>query len=580
MSVSPLTQQCDVLVIGSGAGGLATAVSAAHHGLRVILVEKDPVLGGTTAWSGGWMWVPRNGLAVAAGIVEPIEAPRRYLAAEMGARADDPRVEQFLRRAPEMVEFFTSHTAVEFTDGNKVPDFHDSDGMASGGRSVSVKPFDGRRLGHWIARLRPPLDVISLAGMGIAGGADMGHFLNATRSPRSFWYAGWRIVRHLRDLVFHRRGMTLVNGNALVAGLLRTALDLKVDIRTDAAARSLIVEQGQVRGAEVTIDGRLVAIRATRGVVLAAGGFPHDRVRQAQLFGHVQSGHAHFSAAPRSNTGDGLRLGETAGGMIEADMADAGAWAPVSLVPKANGETAHYPHLLERAKPGFIAVLPDGRRFTNEANSYHDVMGALLAATPANAAPRAWLIGDAKARARFGIGAVKPFPFPDAPFLRNGYLKRAPDLAGLAAQCGIDPAALAETVSAFNAGARRGDDKAFERGASLYNRVQGDAGHGPNPSLAPLEQGPYYAVELVAGSLGTFSGLLTDANTRVLDAQNRPIAGLMAVGNDMSSIMGGHYPSGGITLGPAMVFGYLAGRTLAGLEDQLPAANELERRQS
>lgn len=576
MRESELPKHCDVLVIGSGASGLATAVTAAHHGLSVIVLEKEPVLGGTTAWSGGWMWVPGNPLALAAGIAEPKGAARRYLENELGARAADPRVETFLRHAPEMVDFFAHHTAVEFADGNKIPDFHQGEGASRGGRSVSVKPFDGRRLGAWIWRVRPPLDVISLGGMGIAGGADMAHFLNATRSPRSFWYAGRRILAHWRDMLMHGRGMTLVNGNALVAGLLRSALDLGVDIRPSVAAQALIVEQGKVRGADVIADGRVLSIRAARGVVLATGGFPHDIKRQIELFDHVRAGHAHFSAAPRSNSGDGLRMGETAGGAIEASMANAAAWAPISLVPERNGETAHYPHLFERAKPGFIAVLPNGRRFANEADSYHDVMQALFAATPPGQAPRAWLIGDAKARRRFGIGAVKPFPLPDAPFLRSGYLKRGTTIAHLAQQCGIDAEVLKRTLEVFNAGARQGEDAQFGRGLSIYNKVQGDAGHGPNPSLAALDRGPYYAVELVPGSLGTFAGLLTDANARVLDTQSRPIPGLMAVGNDMSSIMGGHYPSGGITLGPAMVFGYLAGRTLAGLEDDRSDATTFE----
>lgn len=561
--------QCDVLVIGAGAAGLAAAVTAAHHGQQVIIADKATHLGGTSAWSGGWLWIPRNPLAVAEGIVEAGDAPERYLRAQTHVSELDPRQLAFLHHGPEMVAFFQRHTAVQFQSGSRMPDMHAGDGSAHGGRSLCALPYDGRRLGPWLHKLRPPLDIVSLAGMGIAGGADMAAFFNATRSPKAAMHVGRRLLRHGRDLLLHRRGQQLVNGNALVARLLRSALDLGVTVLTGKAATRLL-GSGRVGGAQFA-DGQV--IHARRGVVLACGGFPHDRQRIAQLVPHAPQGHQHYSAAPRENTGDGLRLGEQAGGQVHSCGDHAGAWAPVSQVPRRDGSHGHFPHLVDRAKPGFIAVRSDGRRFANEADCYHDFMNALFAATPQGEPAQAWLICDHAAQRRYGIGWAKPFPFPTRIYQRCGYLHKGDSLAQLAQRCGIDAAQLQCTVAAFNQHAAQGLDPFYGRGASAYNRAQGEPLHGPNPSLRPLLNGPFYAVKLLPGSLGTFAGLATDAAARVLNDQAQPIPGLYAVGNDMHSVMGGHYPSGGITLGPGMTFGYIAGMALsssgAGLPDLL-----------
>ncbi|KAF1311886.1 FAD-binding dehydrogenase [Pseudomonas sp. SG-MS2] len=553
--------ECDVLVIGSGASGLAAAVTAAHHGLKVIVAEKAPRLGGTSAWSGGWLWIPRNPLAVAEGLVETDDAPERYLHAQARVAELDARQLAFLRHGPAMVAFFQQHTRVQFQCGTKLPDMREGDGSARGGRALCALPYDGRLLGPWIHRLRPPLDIVSLAGMGIAGGTDMAAFFNARQSPRAAWHVAKRLLRHGRDLLLHRRGLQLVNGNALVARLLRSALDLGVTLLTDKAAIALLGD-ARITGAQCA-DGQL--IQARRGVVLACGGFAHDRQRIAQLMPHAPDGVGHYSAAPPENSGDGLRLGEQAGAQVATTLAHAGAWAPVSQVPRGDGSAGHFPHLIDRAKPGFIAVRSDGRRFVNEADCYHDFMNALFAATPEGDPCEAWLICDHAAQRRYGIGWAKPFPFPARFYERRGYLLRGDDLAQLAARCGIDGQQLQGTVARFNQHAAQGVDPDFGRGASAYNRAQGEPEQAPNPSLRPLLRGPFYAVKLLPGSLGTFAGLGTDATARVLDGAGQAIPGLFAVGNDMHSIMGGHYPSGGITLGPGMTFGYLAGLALCGL---------------
>jgi succinate dehydrogenase/fumarate reductase flavoprotein subunit len=563
--------RCDLLVIGSGAGGLSAAVTAAHLGLKVIVIEKEPLFGGTTAWSGGWMWVPRNPLAVAAGIVEDIEGPRTYLRHEIGDHYDEQKVESFLAYGPTMVDFFQKNTAMRFVDGNAVPDFHgDSPGAAEGGRSVCAAPYDGRELGGNIARLRPPLDLISLWGMGIASGADVRHFLNAMRSWRSFTHVTRRVTRHLKDRVLRGHGMQLVNGNALVARLAKSAFDKGVEVRTSTAAQRLIVEAGRVLGAVVASPTGPIEIRAARGVVLACGGFPHDEHRKSRLMTHAPTGKEHWSAAPPCNTGDGLRLGEQAGGVLDTSIASSGAWSPVSLVTRRDGSVGAFPHLLERAKPGVIAVTRNGKRFTNEADSYYDVIDALLKAVPQGQPIEAWLICDRHFIRHYGLGAAKPAPMPLWPHVTSGYLKTGSSIEELAKACDVNAAALASTIERVNADARLGVDTEFHRGETQYNRVQGDAAVQPNPCVAPIEHGPFYAVKLQPGSLGTFTGLATDASCRVLDGSGHVIDGLYANGNDMSPVMGGRYPAGGITLGPAMTFGYILAHHAAGRALPIP----------
>jgi len=279
---------------------------------------------------------------------------------------------------------------------------------------------------------------------------------------------------------------------------------------------------------------------------------------------HAPTGQEHWSPGPSGNTGDGLRLAESAGGRIEDGLPNAAAWVPVSLTTRKDGSHGVMPHFIDRAKPGVIAVLRDGRRFANEGNSYHDFVQEMMKQARPGEEIAAFLICDHRALRKYGLGCVPPFPMPIGRYLDTGYLKRGATLAELAAQAGIDVKGLEATVTQFNLAAAEGRDPAFGKGSRAYNRYQGDALHGPNPCVAPIKDGPFYTIKLVIGDLGTYAGIKTDEHARALDATGQPIPGLYAAGNDMASIMGGNYPGAGITLGPALTFGYIAGKHLAG----------------
>nr|WP_325264719.1 FAD-dependent oxidoreductase [uncultured Rhizobium sp.] len=548
---------CDVLVVGSGAGGLATAITARKHGLSVIVIEKEPVFGGTTAFSGGVLWIPGNRHGKSNNPNDTRDAARRYLKAETGNWFDAQTIDAFLEAGPKMLDWFERETVVKFVP-TLYPDYHPTvDGGVDVGRSVLAAPFDSTVLGSDLARLRPPLGSITFMGMMFnSSNADIRHFFNATKSLTSFSYVMKRLVAHAGEVVRHGRGVQVTSGNALAARLAAACLDLDIPILTDTPALRMTEDGGRITGVEVggASPGRIVA---RRGVVLACGGYAQDLARRAGIYAHLKAGGEHFSPVPDGNTGDGIRLGEEAGGAFDAEFAQPAAWMPISRVPGIG----YFPHLLDRYKPGMIAVLSNGRRFTNESESYHDVGAAMVAAGEGGA----WLICDHRAIRKYGLGHAKPAPVPLLPWLRNGYLKKGKTLADLAKVCGIDATGLVATVAEFNRGARHGRDEQFHRGETTFNRYLADPDHKPNPSVAPLEHGPFYAVRLEIGDLGTFDGLKTTVEGAVVDRDGRVIDGLFAVGNDRASIMGGNYPGAGITLGPAMTFGWITGRYLAGI---------------
>lgn len=550
----------DLIVIGSGAAGLATAITAKKRGLDVVVIEKEPVFGGTTALSGGVLWIPLGPHGRQQNPADTREAVRRYMMEETGAFYDEAAVEAFIENGPKMVQFFERETAMQFVP-TLYPDYHpDVPGGVDIGRSILAKPFDIRELGADMARLKPPLKTITFIGMMFnSSNADLKHFFQVTKSFTSFMYVARRLATHLKELALYRRGIAVTSGNALAARLAKSALDLGIPILTSTPAQGIEMDGERAVGVRTTQG----VLRARHGVVLACGGFPHDIKRIAQAYPHVKRGHQHLSPTPTSNTGDGVNMAEALGGVVDIRFKDAAAWMPVSRVDYGKGETGVFPHLLDRYKPGIIGVLANGRRFTNESNSYHDVGAAMVRACEGQNETAMWLVCDKTTLAKYGIGFVKPAPMPIGQFLRNGYLIKGHTLAELAQNCGIDPSGLEQTVKDYNVGAVQGEDPAFGRGRTSFNRYLADPAHQPNPCVAPVQTGPFYAVKVIMGDLGTFDGIRTSVVGEVLKRDGRPIAGLYAVGNDRASIMGGNYPGAGITHGPNMTFGFVTANHIA-----------------
>jgi succinate dehydrogenase/fumarate reductase flavoprotein subunit len=556
----------DLVVVGSGAAGLACAITARKRGLDVVVLEKEPVFGGTTALSGGVLWIPLNPHGRRQNAADTRAAVQTYMLRETGQFYDEAAVNAFLDNGPKMVEFFERETSMQFVP-TLYPDYHPTvEGGVDIGRSILAAPFDIRGLGPDMARLKPPLKTITFIGMMFnSSNADLKHFFQATKSLTSFLYVARRLATHLKELALYRRGIQVTSGNALAARLAKSALDLGIPILTGHAAKRVWMEGDRAVGVRAATAEGDKPIRARHGVVLACGGFPHDVQRIAKAYPHVARGGEHLSPTPTSNTGDGVAMAEAVGGTADIRFVDSAAWMPVSRVDYGGGEVGVFPHLLDRYKPGVIGVLRNGKRFTNESNSYHDVGAAMVRACAEQGQKDTamWLVCDKATLGKYGLGFVKPAPMPIGKFLRNGYLLQGATLAELAKNAGIDAAGLEQTVRDFNVGATQGDDPAFGRGSTSFNRYLADPSHQPNPCVAPVQQGPFYAVKVIMGDLGTFDGIKTSVVGEVLRRDGAPIDGLYAVGNDRASIMGGNYPGAGITHGPNMTFGYATAHHIA-----------------
>ncbi len=552
----------DLIVVGAGAGGMAAAAVAAAEGLRVLLLEASPWVGGTTAVSGGMVWLPANHLMAAAGQTDNLEAARAYLHAVVPAGGDAAMLETFLTRGDEALRYLQAHTAVRLQPVLRYPDYYpDLPGATFGGRVLEPVPFDGRELGSKFSLLRPPLPEFTLFGGMMISRADIPHLRRAARSPRSAWRVLRLLARHLRERCSAPRGTSLVLGNALAARLYRSVLDQGVELQTQMPVSALLMDGGRVVGVRTGAGEAQQTWRGRCGVVLASGGLSHDTLLRPRF---VPNAAGALSATTGSAaSASGAQLAVAVSGALSTSAHQQAFWVPASRFQRTDGSSAVFPHTVtDRSKPGLIAVDCHGRRFANEAKSYHEFVKAQLG-KGSDAVP-AWLVCDSLFLWRYGLGAVRPFAWTLGRHLSSGYLQAGPSLAALATSLAIPEDTFEHTVAAYNEGARQGQDPEFGRGSDAYQRHLGDTDQQPNPCVAPIERAPFYAVAVYPADLGMAAGIVTDAHARVLTPQGEPVSGLYACGNDMQSVMNGSYPGPGITLGPALVFGYLAARHAAG----------------
>ena len=558
-------EEYDLIVLGAGVGGLTAALVSTIEGMRTLLIEKSDQVGGTAAFSSGSVWIPNNAEQRRNGIVGDAEAAHEYLDALVNGRADRALREAFIAAGPEMLEYLEKRTDVGFQMYRQAPDYRQElPGAAQGGRPLEPQPFDGRTLGKEFDRLRWPLPELMLFGGMMVTRGEAARLLRIGRSWDSFVLGARLIARYVFDRMHYKRGTRLVLGNALIARLFKNLLDRRVAMWFNGKTTRLLSEEGRACGLVVERDGAEVRVRARRGIVLAGGGFPANLALRERYFPKPV---AQFTSAFEGCVGETLLLARDIGASLGPLGEDNALWFPSSIATRKDGSTAVYPHIvLDRAKPGLVAVNSAGRRFVNEAMSYHEFTRAMYRSHRKVPSIPAMLVCDRRFIWKYGLGMIRPCTPSLKPFINRGYLYVANSVEELARKTGVDATGLIETIIANNESARTGLDVEFHKGSNTYDRGNGDPEHTPNPCIGPIEKPPYCAVAVVPTPLGTSLGLLTNVHAQVLDGSGLPIAGLYACGNDQHSVMGGEYPGAGAQLGLAMTFGYLAVRHAVGTE--------------
>jgi 3-oxosteroid 1-dehydrogenase len=549
----------DVVIVGSGGGGLAAALAAHAAGLKPVILEKQRFVGGSTGMSGGMLWIPDNPLMKADGIKDSYQDGLAYLQAVIG-EPDEPsstaRRDAFLVNGPQMISFLQEQGLRLFRCAG-YPDYYDNyPGGSAAGRSVEGIPWDGRQLGQWRSRIIHGLG----EGVGLAVTTMEIHTLNSFTHTLASFLTTARVV--LRTYASRMRGQDLfTNGKSFAGQMTKILLDRGVPIWLDTAVEDLVAEDGRVVGVRAVRDGAPAAIRGRRGVLLAAGGYERNPEMRLKYSAATQPNDGQRSWGNPGNTGEVLAAAIALGAKTE--YMDEAIW-----LPSPRTELGGSSLTIARNYPGAIFVNNRGQRFVNESNSYVEVGRAMYA----NDGAPCWLIFDDAYRRSVpwvnhmpkfrDIATVIPGRMPRQ-WLADGWIKQAATIEDLARLTGLDPQALVGTVSHFNAGAAAGNDPDFGRGVSAYNRHLGDPGHKPNPALGPVADPPFYALPIYPGDVGTMGGVVCDEHARVLDHDNQPIPGLYAAGNMAASVFGRTYPGAGASIANTTVFGYIAARHMA-----------------
>lgn len=557
-------QEYDVVVVGSGGAGMVAALTAAHQGLSTIVVEKAAHYGGSTARSGGGVWIPNNAVLKRAGVRDTAEDARTYLHAIIGDVVPAEKIDSYLRYGPQMLDFVLAHSPLKMCWVPGYSDYYpEMPGGKAAGRSIEPKPFDASKLGSDLSGLEPPYGKVPLNVVVMQ--QDYVRLNQLKRHPRG-------MLRSLRvgarTMWARSTGKHLVGmGRALIAPLRIGLREAGVPVRLNTALTDLYVEDGVVRGvyvrAENAAESSVVEpelIRARRGVILASGGFEHNEQMRVK-YQRAPIG-TEWTVGAKANTGDGIRAGEKLGAAL--DIMEDAWWGPT--VPLVG---APWFALSERNSPGSIIVNMAGKRFMNESMPYveavHHMYGGKYGQGPGPGENiPAWLVFDQQYRDRYIFAGLNPGQRLPRKWLESGVIVTADTLAELAAKTGLPADQLTATVQRFNGFARTGVDEDYHRGESAYDRYYGDPTNKPNPNLGEISQPPFYAAKMVPGDLGTKGGIRTDAQCRALRDDGSIIAGLYAAGNVAAPVMGHTYPGPGGTIGPAMTFGYLAALHIAG----------------